>query len=224
MTPATRSQTNNKNEESFEHLIRAVMNLPVGCDTEQALGLAGLVEGMDLAAMDDLDIDALGTEEVDEEGTATFKSIPSFKRSQLRHMRDYLRQVTETNGGVLTKEAMMAVTKHDWDQYRIRPSVAKPTSTTVTNTTVTAPSISTPSPESIELSNFLKGIKRDKTQYPSIKDERDYHTWVRSFLAIANSHKIEEVFDPDYVPSNPSRRYSSRRNKSSRTRFSTQLS
>jgi hypothetical protein len=49
--------------------------------------------------------------------------------------------------------------------------------------------------------SLAKGIKRDKTQYNPIKDDRDYFTWQQSFLAMARSHKIEEVFDPTFTPS-----------------------
>ena len=93
MTPATRSQTNNKNEETFEHLIRTVMVLTVGCDTEEALDLAGVKDGLDIGSMEDLDIDALTVEIDDGEGNFTYQNLPSFKRSQLRHMRNYLRQL-----------------------------------------------------------------------------------------------------------------------------------
>ena len=202
MTPATRSQSSSKNEETFEHLIRTVMVLPLGSDVEEALSLAGLKEGLDIGAMEDLDIDGLTVELDDGQGNFTYLNLPSFKRSQLRHMRNYLRKLQIDNGGVLTKEVMLTITKDEWDQYRIRSPNVNANAPAPASTVVTATTGSTHSPESIELSNFLKGIKRDKTQYPSIKDERDYHTWVSSFLAIANSHKIEEVFNPEYVPSN----------------------
>jgi hypothetical protein len=56
-------------------------------------------------------------------------------------------------------------------------------------------------PTTIELQSFLKGVKRDKSQYVEIKDERHFDNWQRSFLAMTRAHHIEEVFDHDYIPS-----------------------
>ena len=48
--------------------------------------------------------------------------------------------------------------------------------------------------------NFRKGIKRDPTLFPSLKDERFNDTWHRSFLAQARAQNVQNVLDPDYVP------------------------
>ena len=50
---------------------------------------------------------------------------------------------------------------------------------------------------------FRKGIKRDPTLFPSLKDERFNDTWHRSFLAQARAQNVQNVLDHNYVPADP---------------------
>ena len=49
---------------------------------------------------------------------------------------------------------------------------------------------------------FRKGIKREETAYPTLKDERYFHSFSRSLYITAKSHECEDVLDPEYTPSN----------------------
>ena len=50
--------------------------------------------------------------------------------------------------------------------------------------------------------SFKKGIKREETSYPTLKDERYFDGFSRSFYITAKSHECEQVLDPDYTPTN----------------------
>ena len=52
----------------------------------------------------------------------------------------------------------------------------------------------------LELMGFKKGIKREISAYPSIKDERYFDGFKRSFYKIAKTHECSEVLDPNYTP------------------------
>ena len=56
------------------------------------------------------------------------------------------------------------------------------------------------SPEALELMSFKKGIKREITAYPSLKDERYFDGFKRSLFIVAKTHKCSEVLDPNYTP------------------------
>ena len=56
------------------------------------------------------------------------------------------------------------------------------------------------SPAAIELMGFKKGIKREIAAYPSLKDERYFDGFKRSFFIVAKTHKCNEVLDPTYTP------------------------
>ena len=50
------------------------------------------------------------------------------------------------------------------------------------------------------LVSFRKGIKREETAYPTLKDERYFDSFSRSLYITAKSHECEEV--QEYTPSN----------------------
>ena len=51
-----------------------------------------------------------------------------------------------------------------------------------------------------KLISFKKGIKREETAYPTLKDERYFDGFSRSLYITAKSHECEQVLDPDYTP------------------------
>jgi len=60
---------------------------------------------------------------------------------------------------------------------------------------------SPPPAKAVDLvANFKKGIKRDASLYPVLKDQRQWNNWQRSMLAQAHAHDIQDVFDPGYEP------------------------
>ena len=56
------------------------------------------------------------------------------------------------------------------------------------------------SPAALELMSFKKGIKREITAYPSLKDERYFDGFKRSLFVVAKTHKCSDVLDPNYTP------------------------
>ena len=56
------------------------------------------------------------------------------------------------------------------------------------------------SPTAIELMGFKKGIKREISAYPSLKDERYFDGFKRSLFIVAETHECSEVLDPNYTP------------------------
>ena len=53
-----------------------------------------------------------------------------------------------------------------------------------------------------KLISFRKGIKREETAYPTLKDERYFDSFSRSLYITAKSHECEDVLDPEYTPPN----------------------
>ena len=56
------------------------------------------------------------------------------------------------------------------------------------------------SPAAIEMMGFKKGIKREISAYPSLKDERYFDCFKRSLFIVAKTHESNEVLDPTYTP------------------------
>ena len=53
-----------------------------------------------------------------------------------------------------------------------------------------------------KLVSFRKGVKREETSYPTLKDERYFDSFSRSLYITAKSYECDEVLDPEYTPSN----------------------
>jgi hypothetical protein len=81
----------------------------------------------------------------------------------------------------------------------LTPYLNANTSTTATinstTTTTTAKKVTDPVQE------FDKGVKRDITVFPSLKDERNWDQFLRTTKAIARTQKMSNVLDSTYVPS-----------------------
>ena len=52
-----------------------------------------------------------------------------------------------------------------------------------------------------KLLSFKKGIKREETAYPTLKDGRYFDGFRKRLYITAKSHECEQVLDPDYTPS-----------------------
>ena len=52
----------------------------------------------------------------------------------------------------------------------------------------------------ITLTNFKKGIKRDESAYPILKNERYYNTFIRHFTATAKAQGLNTLMDPNFTP------------------------
>ena len=50
-----------------------------------------------------------------------------------------------------------------------------------------------------------KGIKREETAYPTLKDERSFDSFSRCLYITAKSHECEDVLGPEYTTSNSER-------------------
>ena len=53
-----------------------------------------------------------------------------------------------------------------------------------------------------KLASLRKGIKREETLYPTLKDERYFDSFSRSLYITAKSHECAEILDSEYTPSN----------------------
>jgi hypothetical protein len=48
--------------------------------------------------------------------------------------------------------------------------------------------------------DFRKGVRRDKTHYTDLKDDKYFTIWNRGFVATAHMHHTHQVLDESYVP------------------------
>ena len=54
--------------------------------------------------------------------------------------------------------------------------------------------------QSDPLKDFKKGIKRDATQFPTLKDFKDWDTFFRLFVIETQAQDLSNILDPTYCP------------------------
>jgi hypothetical protein len=52
----------------------------------------------------------------------------------------------------------------------------------------------------LTVQEFRRGVKRDKTHYEDLKDDKFFNTWNRGFVATAHMHHTQLVLDETYIP------------------------
>jgi hypothetical protein len=57
------------------------------------------------------------------------------------------------------------------------------------------------SQDTLSAQEFRHGVKRDKTHYEDLKDDKYFNSWNRGFVATAHMHHTHLVLDETYVPS-----------------------
>ena len=83
-----------------------------------------------------------------------------------------------------------------WKLNEITTSSPSPPTSVTASDPRTAPS--TPSFSS-QLLNFKRGIKRDISAYPTLRDEKYYESFKRSVLVTARAHDCDEILQPAFM-------------------------
>ena len=57
-----------------------------------------------------------------------------------------------------------------------------------------------PSTDALSAQEFRRGVKRDKSHYTNLKDDKHFNSWNRGFVATAYMHHTQHVLDEHYIP------------------------
>ena len=181
-------------ELALKHVLKVVMQLKEDSALEIFLEQNQVENVFDMITFNDNEIDQFSYEDIQ---SLTILNVPPFQKSLVRTFKLFLHKNMVNNNNHLTNQDILQFTNSDWNQFRMDIINNNPTA----GTTSSGIKLGTSSGNfNNELQNFIKGVKRDKTQYVEIKDERHFDNWQRSFLATVRSHRIENVFNPAYVP------------------------
>ena len=103
------------------------------------------------------------------------------------------------------------INQDTFDQYRVSEYDPEQSFQRVlTGTPQVKPSITTSSLSGTSSSrsgsivtDFRKGIKRDKSHYRTLKDEKQWEDWRRSTTSTICAHGCENIISPSYSPTTP---------------------
>ena len=139
-------------------------------------------------------------------------SLISLKPNSIRHLimlRKYIHHLfqdshisvsSDATDHALEPDKFLNTTFHQfmsWKLNEITTSSPSPPPSVTASDPRAAPS--TPSC-STQLLNFKRGIKKDISAYPTLKDGKYYESFKRSVLVTARAHDCEEILQPTFRP------------------------
>ena len=193
--------TRSEAKTSFNHILDNVL----GRGDDSPLKLALFEEGIDdifaLSTLNENAIESLKYKNKDNDDAVT-----PVRMADKMLLRCFLHFIINANmEGYPIGDDWSAITQEEFDAFRISPKyMAKLTTTTFPpstspsnpSTPLSSKPVSTYTPAEL----FRRGIKRDPTLFPTLKDEKFNDSWHRSFVNQARAQDVSEVLDPLYMP------------------------
>ena len=180
-------------KKAFQHILDTVLERGDGTPLKSSLLAEGIEDIFGLVTIDDDTITDLTYTDPDD--PKNLVAVQKGDKALLRIFRDYVVYCKNQGHPI---EDWTQVTQEAFDEFRIDP----------TNIGTLHGSLASPSPPShtstatkytpAEL--FRRGIKRDPSLFPTLKDEKLNDTWHRSFSNQARAQDLSHVLDPNYKP------------------------
>jgi hypothetical protein len=199
MVTATRTMSD---ASAFAHLLDTVLALPATSPIRSSLVLHELDDLDGLLSIFEGQIETLEYLPVPSEGDATPVPIKLRMGHQqlLRYLLLWIRQLAHNKGGPLSNYELISLMKEDFSLFRRSPSIHLPNAVPTPSSQSNTPSTMVGNSSRSAVADFKRGVKRDKTHYPVLKDDRYWDNFYRIFVVTAVSHNVDNVLDPAYSP------------------------
>ena len=192
--------TRNEAKSTFTHIMDNVLGRKDGCALKASLVDEGIDDIFSLMSLDEGIIDGLKFK--DQADGDTLKPI---RLSDKMLLKCFLHFITnkDLEGTPINDHDWTEITQEEFDEFRISPTYIA----TRTPTALSLPAIHKTGPNTSANPNsyspadiFRRGIKKDATLFPVLKDEKFNDSWHRSFVNQARAQDLSEVLDPTYKP------------------------
>lgn len=177
---------------AFTHVLSTVLGQMPDSPLHQALIHTGHDDIMSLVTMTSEAIDSLMY--LMDDGKVS--PVIVGHRSLVRVFIDYV-HFRHSSGNPIGDD-WVGITDSDFDAFRISPEYISAHTSSPAFQTV-SPMKTTPKTSTLE--SFRRGIKRDPTLFPTLKDEANNDKWHTKFFNQARSQGVEDVLDGNYKPS-----------------------
>jgi hypothetical protein len=150
----------------------------------------------DLLSLQENDIDNLKF--LEDDGT-TLSVLKAGHRGRLRCFCAFVRYRSAQSMPI--GDTWTSITQEEFDEYLVSPAYDGTifgTSSSVSNHDLPAAPGSTRPRDPV--ADFKKGIKRDPSQFPILKEDKQWDNWNRTTNAQGRAQDIAEVLDPTYKP------------------------
>jgi hypothetical protein len=183
---------------ALEHVLSNVFALPTVHPIRDALDRDGIEGIADFLNLTPNDVEELRRSEKDEKGKETLIPLIKGHKNLILVFFDYRQWRVNTCNPI--GDDFGSITDKDFDAFRVSPDyMMTRASPIVPLSTGSLPPKSTSTSSATK--NFKKGIRRDPTAFPTLKDERYQDSWHKSFTTIARAQDLEELLTDKYIPS-----------------------
>jgi hypothetical protein len=195
--------TRSEAKAAFNHVLDTVLGQGDDSLLKSALSEEGGDDIFSLSTLPESATDALQFKDADNNNTLT-----PVKLANKMLLRCFLHYVINCNlEGDPVGDDWNAITQDKFDAFHIDPRyISKLTSMPISMPASSAMSVSKLSSSHSGYTPAemfrRRGIKRDPTLFPTLKDEKFNDNWRRSFVNQAGAQDVSKVLDPSYVPPN----------------------
>ena len=190
---------------AFTHIMEFVIG---NTNITAALEVVGIDDTFGLMTLTDADVENLIYPDLDPKVTTTYK----LKKGEMGLLRCFIHFVyyrdeindpinNEWNKVTMEKFDVKANTSYTPRFGSISTLTYKLSTPSVPTSTSTSTSTSSHGPSPVDI--FKRGIKRDPSVFPTLKDEKLNDQWHRSFANQARAQDLSDVLNITYVPSSP---------------------
>ena len=192
----TRASLKKASQDAFTSTVETLLDVLPEESIPQALTQAGLLRYEDFVAYRD---DVLATLSYKQKDSGAVISLIIHEVNLLRILKRFLltKQLAHGDGTRLTPDELTKFTQDEYDDFRTGPEALEDPMPVNIPQVSKSSSLKTSDP----VSEFKKGIKRDISSYPVLKDNRFFDKFELEFTTIAKAHDVIEVFTPSYKPS-----------------------
>jgi hypothetical protein len=190
--------TRSEARTAYTHILHNVFGRADGTPLQLALEEEGIEDVFGLVNLDSPTINNLAYSDSNNNNAIT--NARTGDKMLLKCFLSYI-QVQHTEGNTI-RDDWDQITHTEFDAFWIDP---KYFITQTTKPSLMSPSASS-SPKTYNASHFnpiemfCRGIKRDATLFPALKDDKYHHIWHRLFQTHATAQAVSEVLDDSYAP------------------------
>ena len=188
---------------SFDHVINVVMGVGSTSQLIDALNRNGYNDICDIAAMSTTDVESLQYDVMDPDTndvtTHWLKDAPtSYLVGTLRCFVHYV--IFKDIQGFPISGNWQAITRTDFDDFRTGGEYQR---MLTGSSNLQPPGTTSPATAKARdvVAEFRKGIKRDPTLFPILKDQKQWDNFERDTRVQARAQAVDNVLDPTYVAS-----------------------
>jgi hypothetical protein len=128
------------------------------------------------------------------------QTLTKAESNRLKLLKGYINWRTYIGQSVITKDDWMALTEDQINDFRVTTTWFG--MTTNGTSILTAPTPGTGSKRDL-VADFKRGIKRDMSYFPTLKQDKQWDNWNRATIAQAQAQDVSNVLNPKYSPNDP---------------------